>query len=590
VIHGFGEFELDEAKRELRLAGTEIPVQPRVFDVLVYLVSHRDRVVPKGELLDAIWPDVVVSDGSLKRAVSLARSALREGGLEDAIRNYARQGYRFVCEEVISARPSAQERPPVRLDGARGAYAAGRWTDAAQCFAELDVEDALAGDDLELWASALQLSGRAREALSPLERAVAAHGASADGRGLARACTSLALIHFEHMDMHVARGWLHRAERVLPAEPVGREHGVLASLASRFAVGEGRLDEAVARGEEGLAIARSIGDLDVELFALAYLGIALVARGEIARGLAVHDEAAAVALSGCASPLTNGMVYCGLIWTCRNRGDWQRAAEWTDSFARWCGERTVHLYSGTCRLHRAEVLRYRGALDEAEREAEQACRALSELAPYAEGDACRVLGDLRLEQGDLEAADKAYRRAHELGWDPQPGLARLLVARGKAAAGLQSLERSLEETRWANRQRRGLLLAHLARVALAAGRPERARRALAELEALPDLWNTTSLEAEVHEARAELLATEGREEAAIPEIRASIQGWHRTGSGLQVARQRLRLAELLLAQGDLEGAELELGAARAGLRGIAVPPLVERLTELEARFQRRGEA
>jgi pimeloyl-ACP methyl ester carboxylesterase/DNA-binding winged helix-turn-helix (wHTH) protein len=97
VRYRFGCYELDLAQRELRHRGAPLPVQPQVFALLTYLVEHRERVVPKAELLDAIWPDAVVTEGSLQRAVSLARTALK---MEDReiIRTFARHGYRFVAD------------------------------------------------------------------------------------------------------------------------------------------------------------------------------------------------------------------------------------------------------------------------------------------------------------------------------------------------------------------------------------------------------------------------------------------------------------------------------------------------------------
>ena len=91
----FGPFRLDEPGRVLWLAERELPLQPRVFDLLAYLIRSRERVVSKDELLDALWPAVTVTENSLQRAVSSLRSALREGSMEDAIRDYPRNGYRF---------------------------------------------------------------------------------------------------------------------------------------------------------------------------------------------------------------------------------------------------------------------------------------------------------------------------------------------------------------------------------------------------------------------------------------------------------------------------------------------------------------
>lgn len=93
----FDRFVLDVDRRELRRDDEVRTLQPQAFDVLVYLVTHRDRVIGKAELLDVLWPDAVVTDASLQRAISLARHGL--GDLGDAIiQTHARRGYRFAAE------------------------------------------------------------------------------------------------------------------------------------------------------------------------------------------------------------------------------------------------------------------------------------------------------------------------------------------------------------------------------------------------------------------------------------------------------------------------------------------------------------
>jgi pimeloyl-ACP methyl ester carboxylesterase/DNA-binding winged helix-turn-helix (wHTH) protein len=95
MLFVFGEYELDPERRELRLGGEPRPVQPQVLALLLYLVSRRDRAVGKRELLEALWPNVRVTSGSLQRAVSLARDALAPEGRR-WIRTFPRYGYRFV--------------------------------------------------------------------------------------------------------------------------------------------------------------------------------------------------------------------------------------------------------------------------------------------------------------------------------------------------------------------------------------------------------------------------------------------------------------------------------------------------------------
>jgi pimeloyl-ACP methyl ester carboxylesterase/DNA-binding winged helix-turn-helix (wHTH) protein len=95
MIYRFDTFELDLAARQLRRSGQPLPLQPKAFDVLAYLVRHRDRVVPKQELLDELWPGVTVTDASVQRAISLARAAIDDRGR--TLRTMPRVGYRFVA-------------------------------------------------------------------------------------------------------------------------------------------------------------------------------------------------------------------------------------------------------------------------------------------------------------------------------------------------------------------------------------------------------------------------------------------------------------------------------------------------------------
>ena len=91
-----GACEIDFAAREVRVAGSRRPIEPRVFDLLAYLAKRPDRVVTRRELLDGVWPEQRVSDAALARAVMKARQAMGEGGESSAIRTVPRVGYRFV--------------------------------------------------------------------------------------------------------------------------------------------------------------------------------------------------------------------------------------------------------------------------------------------------------------------------------------------------------------------------------------------------------------------------------------------------------------------------------------------------------------
>src|SRR5215813_7345655 len=92
----FGDCELSLERRELRRADTVVEIEPQVFDVLDYLLRHRDRVVSKTELLDEIWGDRFVSESALTSRIKSARRAIGDTGREQRmIKTIHGRGYRF---------------------------------------------------------------------------------------------------------------------------------------------------------------------------------------------------------------------------------------------------------------------------------------------------------------------------------------------------------------------------------------------------------------------------------------------------------------------------------------------------------------
>lgn len=567
MLHRFQRFEIDEHARELRAGGRIVRVQPRVFDVIAYLARHRSRVVPKDELLETLWPDVVVTDASLQRAVSLARSACAELGEPEAIRTYARQGYRFCADEACppAAKGGAAKRGPdsTTLAEARAAYAAAEWERAIALLERADAVEALGADDLQRWAHAAQCAGRMPEMALPLERALAAYAARGDRQRAGWVAVLLSQMHFEHRDAIAAKGWLHRAARLLEHAPESREHGYLNYLQARLGLAASELEPALAAAHRAHDLGRKHGDPDLEYLGLAFAGEIALSLGRIDEGMAALDEAGVAVRASGVSPLAGSIVYCGVISVCMMRADWERASRWTELFRQWCGEHASHAVTGLCRLHQAEVLNVRGDLGAAQRESEDAQALLARRSPWAEGEAWRVLGEIHLARGDLEAAEVAFRRALDCGWDPQPGLALLELERGRPEAALRSISRTLEERTWSGLQKRGLLLAQTAIIAALAGDAPRAQAAIAELDADPALWSTSALKAWVTAARGQFAAAEHRLADGITSLRAAIQQWHAIASPLPAAQTRERLAELLVRDGDRAGAHRELEAAAA---------------------------
>ena len=80
--HSFGPYILDEEARDLALRGVPVPIQPRVFDLLVHLVRNAGRVIPKDELMDALWPDVIVAAIMATLSISGGWTIIRQAMME----------------------------------------------------------------------------------------------------------------------------------------------------------------------------------------------------------------------------------------------------------------------------------------------------------------------------------------------------------------------------------------------------------------------------------------------------------------------------------------------------------------------------
>ncbi len=131
MLFSFADRTLDVERRELRHGAEPVPVEPQVFDLLVYLIQNRDRVVSKDDLIAAIWAGRLVSDSTLTSRINAVRRAVGDtGGEQRVIRTAARKGFRFVADvratSPIRARPGRRRPRRGRRATAR-CGAARRW-------------------------------------------------------------------------------------------------------------------------------------------------------------------------------------------------------------------------------------------------------------------------------------------------------------------------------------------------------------------------------------------------------------------------------------------------------------------------------
>src|SRR5262252_2844496 len=94
----FGDHALDTSRCELRRTGMRIKLRPKVFDVLTYLIAHRDRVISRQELLEQLWPKQFVGAATLNSCIMEARQAIGDTGqTQRLIQTLHGRGYRFVA-------------------------------------------------------------------------------------------------------------------------------------------------------------------------------------------------------------------------------------------------------------------------------------------------------------------------------------------------------------------------------------------------------------------------------------------------------------------------------------------------------------
>jgi tetratricopeptide (TPR) repeat protein len=357
-------------------------------------------------------------------------------------------------------------------------------------------------------------------------------------------------------------------------------------MRSKLAAFDGEPEQALSLADEAYTAVRHKDAVTIEALSLVYRGFYRLCLGDTRAGLADQDHAATLALSSNdLDPVMGGILYCNILWASRMFGDWARADQWTLGYQKFCSEGGVEL-TGSCQLHRSEVLGVRGSLNEALERIQDSLARLSSDAPWSIGDANRVLGDIQAAIGNDDIALEAYDRAYSLGWDPEPGRAMLLLERGEAEAAYANLERSLIGKSWWTLQRRGILFAHLALVSAHTGRHEQALELIEELSGSPDRWPMPSIRALTNEAQAVLAQARQDVEAALRHLHLARQLWSSIDGRVQAVRLRLQIAKLQL-EGDIRGATAEVHAAQLTANELGSPKWLANCAALQSEIGAR---
>ena len=476
------------------------------------------------------------------------------------------------------------------IETARQAAGRHAWRAAYEAYSSLDRQE-LSAEDLEQFAEAAWCRGQLDEAISLRERSYARFSADGRRRDAARLALGLSWAQSGRGAFAVSQGWFATAERLLEREPEAAEHGHLAlTRAVNVLFGGGNPAEALPDFDLALELGRRFGDRDTEMLALVGKGRALVKAGQIEEGLALLDEATAAAVGGELRPLSTGYVYCVTISSCQDLGDYRRAVEWTEAANQWCDRLDVTGFPGACRIHRAEVMRLRGDLAGAEKQALAACEELHDFDRWITAGGYYEIGEIRRRLGDFAAAEDAYRKANELGREPQPGLALLRLGEGKIEAATAGVTRLLQDTTDPLSRLRSLPAQ--IEIALAASDLKTAHAAATELEEIVDSYTISgrrapAFDAKVHLATGRIHLAEGDPAAAVDGLRRARDGWHSVGAPYETAQARMLLGLAFRRQGDEDAATAELEAALATFEQLGAKLDAERVKELLGRLQTR---
>ena len=341
-------------------------------------------------------------------------------------------------------------------------------------------------------------------------------------------------------------------------------------------MGDSQSEAAYATASQAASLGERFSDTDLIAAARHGQGRSLINQGAVVAGLKCLDETMLAVVAGELSPIMTGLMYCSVIDTCRQVYALGRAREWTSAFSRVCAQQPDMIaFTGTCLVHRSEILQLLGSWPDALTEACRACERALSAERKPPGAAFYQQAEIHRLRGEFAKAEEAYRAASERGCEPQPGLALLRLAQGRTDAACAAIRRSTTATH--DRLARARLLPAYFEIMLAVGDVADARRARDQLQELADVFDTDGLRAVVAQADGAIALGEGRPSAALDPLRRAFDGWQRLEAPYDAARVRVLIAEACRALGDNEAATLERQAARSEFARLGAQADLHRL-------------
>jgi tetratricopeptide (TPR) repeat protein len=454
-------------------------------------------------------------------------------------------------------------------------------------FLAADANGQLGPADLPLLGDVAYAAGDLDVTIAAWERVYAACIEADDPVAAAGAAARVAMhLLFDTALMAPVRGWLARSQRLLEGHAPSPAHAWHAAVRAYERMLAGDPDSARSWARRAIEVGTTTDPAASALGRVAEARL-LILDGDVHRGLALLDDVGVATVSGDLDPLSTGVVYCELVCALQGLRQYDAAEEWTEAMERWCQTNAIGSLHGRCRVHRAEILRLRGVLGEAESEAIAACDELRLYLGRELGWPLSELGQIRLHSGDITGAEDALLAAHHAGWDPHPALALVRLAQGDVATAAASIQDALErplqvpskERPPNNSLQRAPLLEAQVEIAIAADDIGRARSAARELEAIADRYSSKALMAGAALARGRVCLAEDDALVAEQHFSEAARLWKEIGAPYEEALARTGLAEAHRAAGREPQAVLESRAVRTILDGIEERPAHQRGVE-----------
>jgi DNA-binding NarL/FixJ family response regulator len=371
-----------------------------------------------------------------------------------------------------------------------------------------------------------------------------------------------------------ATAWFGRAQRLIEGDARDCvELGYLLIPVWLEQMRSGDYDGGFETAAQAAEIGERFGDTDLAWLARDDQARALAKQGRLKEALSLVDDILVVAVAGELSPIVTGIVYCNTIAFCRDVYELRHARDWTETLTRWC-ERQPEMvaHNGLCLVHRAEIMELQGAWDEALDEARQAAERFTRgvLNELACGAALYRQGEIHRLRGEFAAAEEAYKRASRCGYEPQPGLALLRLAEGKAWAAAAAIRRVVGETTVPLLRAR-LLPAYI-EIMLTVRDADEARAASRELDDIAAGHGAEALAAIAAQVRGSVALSDGDAVAALAALRAALTVWQGLAARYEIARTRLSIGLACRELHDEDTAVLELEAARETFSRLGARP------------------